>query len=182
MRHRYIRKEYDILKIAYMAGIVDGEGSIYIGNFSCNPNTGDKYYQTNLQVTNTDKGLIDWLYAEFGGLLGKRSEKLCLKYGTKPVYIWTVSGDLLTHVCELIQPFLIAKKRQCEIMIRMRATYQHQGKGQSIKGKQGAQPNTKELLDLRQSYMEEMQSLHCRSFKRKNKQTLASGCPTLGSG
>ena len=60
-------KEYTIVQIAYLAGIVDGEGSIYIGNFSCNPKTGTKNYQTNMEVTNTDENLINWLMENIGG-------------------------------------------------------------------------------------------------------------------
>lgn len=165
MRIQYIRKEYDPLKVAYLAGIVDGEGSIYIGNFSCNPKTGAKYYQTNCQVTNTCKELIEWLHANFGGLQSKRPEHITEKYGQKPVFIWTASGELLTHLCELMLPFLVAKRKQCEIMLEMRATY----RGTTKKGKQGIQPNSQELLDYRESLMQKMRSLHCRTFSREKK-------------
>ena len=52
---------YTIAELAYLAGIIDGEGSIYIGNFSSNAKTGALYYQTNMEVTNTDENLIKWL-------------------------------------------------------------------------------------------------------------------------
>ena len=71
-RLQYIRKEYSNTDIAYLAGIIDGEGSIYIGNFSCNEITKLPYYQTNMQVTNTDQKLIDWLHNTFGGLINSK--------------------------------------------------------------------------------------------------------------
>lgn len=160
----YIRKEYTIAEIAYLAGIIDGEGSIYIGNFSCNPKTGAKYYQTNIEVTNGSKELIDFLIKVFGGLVNQYTEKQTPKNSRKAYWRWIATGERVTHLAELILPFLTAKKRQCEIMIKMRSTYIGNGKGLSHKGKSGVQPHPKELLDLRQSLMDEMQSLHCRNY------------------
>lgn len=164
-KEKYIRKEYTIAEIAYLAGIIDGEGSIYIGNFSSNPITGNPYYQTNIQVTNTDKPLIDWLYQTFGGLISKRTHRQMPKNSTKQAWVWTASGDRVTHLCEIILPYLICKKRQAEIMLKMRATYI---KLQHKKGSQGIQAHSQELLDLRQSYMDEMRSLHVRTYSYKN--------------
>lgn len=165
-RYNYERKEYTIAQIAFLAGIVDGEGSIYIGNFSCNPKTKVPYYQTNIQVTNTDKPLIDWLHEIFGGLLSKRTLKQHAANSRKQAYMWTASGDRVTHLCELMLPYLIAKKRQCEIMLKMRATFTP---NHCEKGKQGIQRHSAELMNLRQSYMDEMRSLHIRTHSYKNK-------------
>ena len=163
----YIRKEYTIAQIAYFAGIIDGEGSIYIGNFSSNPKTGAKYYQTNMEVTNCDTKLMDWLFQTFGGRIYKYTEKQTPKCHRCDYYRWIVTGNCLTHLSELLLPFLICKKRQCEIMIQMRATYSGNGNGPSVKGKQGIQSNSPELLELRQSLMNEMQSLHIRNYSNK---------------
>jgi hypothetical protein len=159
----YVRKEYSIETIAYLAGIIDGEGSIYIGNFSSNPVTGNKYYQTNMEVTNTDKSLTDWLHFNFGGVVNTYTAKQLPKNSRKAVFRWIASGERMTHLCELLLPFLICKKKQCEIMLKMRATY---AKLQYKKGKAGVLPHTKELLDLRQSLMNEMRSLHCRNYSK----------------
>ncbi len=161
-RYTYERKEYSIAEIAYLAGIIDGEGSVYIGNFSCNPKTGSKYYQTNIEVSNTDKNLIDWLSNIFGGRIYLYTHKQTPKNSRRTVYRWTISGERVTHVCELIFPYVVAKKRQVEIMIKMRETFKP--KTGVIRGVQGIQILDAELLALRQSYFEEMQSLHCRNY------------------
>lgn len=162
----YTRKTYNILDIAYLAGIIDGEGSIYIGNYSCNKETGARYFQTNIQVTNTDKALVEWLFQKFGGRVNTRTPGQIAENSRKQPYVWTISGELLTHICELIHPFLICKKRQAEIMLKMRATFtkEHRPK----KGQHGIQSLDKELLDLRQSIMDEMRSLHIRTWSYKN--------------
>ena len=160
----YTRKEYTDVQIAYLAGIIDGEGSIYIGNFSCNPKTGAKYYQTNIEVTNSEKSLLDWLLHTFGGIVNQYTEKQTPKNSRKTYWRWIATGDRVTHISELILPYLTCKRRQCEIMIKMRATYTGNGKGLSHKGKSGVQPHSQELLDYRESLMNEMRSLHCRNY------------------
>ena len=164
-RYTYIRKEYTIAQIAYMAGIIDGEGSIYIGNFSCNPKTGSKYYQTNMEITNTDQNLINWISNTFGGRIYKYTAKQTPKNSRRTVYRWIATGERVTHLAEILLPYLITKKPQAEIMIKMRATYK------SImgveKGIQGIQVLDSELLSTRQSYFEQMQALHCRNYKNE---------------
>lgn len=157
-------KEYTLTQIAYLAGIIDGEGSIYIGNFSKNPNTGVPYYQTNIEVTNTDINLINWLKENIGGRSNKYTFKQTPKNSRRDVYRWIVSGDLLTHLCHLLLPYLIIKKRQCEIMIEMRKTFD---KPTSIKGQCGATPLDENVLSLRKKHFDEMRSLHCRNYANK---------------
>lgn len=162
-RLKYKRKEYKDTDIAYLAGIIDGEGSIYIGNFSCNPTSKLPYYQTNIQVTNTDEALIQWLYDTFGGLVNTKSREKTDR-PRKKAFIWTVSGERLTHLCEILMPFLISKKRQAEIMLRMRATFTKNG---SRKGQQGVSTLDPEVRELRQSLMEEIRNLHIRTHSYK---------------
>lgn len=164
-RYQYNRKEYSVAEMAYMAGIIDGEGSIYIGNFSSNPKTGNKYYQTNIEVTNTDKNLIDWISNTFGGRINIYTAKQTPKNSRRTVYRWIATGERVTHLAEILLPYLIAKKKQCQIMIAMRATYVPNVGVQ--KGRQGIHAHNPELLALRQSYFEEMRSLHCRNYDNK---------------
>lgn len=164
-RYNYDRKDYTIAQVAYLAGIIDGEGSIYIGNFSSNPKTGSKYYQTNIEITNTDKNLMDWIVNTFGGRLNTYTAKQLPKNSRRTVYRWIATGERVTHLAEILLPYLIAKKRQCEIMIKMRETYKPITG--VIRGVQGIQILDGDLLALRQSYFDEMRSLHCRNYDNK---------------
>lgn len=151
MAELYIRKNYAIQQVAYLAGIIDGEGCVYIGNHSCCPKTGDKYFQTLFKVSSTEKKLIDWLIDVFGGLRGEYTPKQMAKNCRSQVYFWQCTGERLTHLCELIFPFVIIKKDEIEIMLKMRSTYS----GVTQKGKQGIQRNSPDLLALRQKYMDD---------------------------
>lgn len=159
----YTRKNYAIQHLAYLAGIIDGEGCIYIGNHSSNKETGDKYYQTIIKVTSTDKILIDWLIEHFDGLQGNFTQKQHAKNSRRPAYFWQISGERLTHICELLLPYVVIKRDELEIMLKMRATYV----GVAQKGKQGIQRNSQELLNLRQFLMEQLRSLHIRNYTLK---------------
>jgi hypothetical protein len=150
-------------EFAYLAGIIDGEGSIYIGNFSKNKKTGALYYQTNMEVTNTDESLMKWLTEKFGGRIHKYTEKQTPKNSRKPIYRWIVTSDLLTYLCQQMLPYLIIKKRQCWIMIQMRNTYT---KSNYVKGHKGTQPISEYIMKMRKSLFDEMRSLHCRNYNK----------------
>lgn len=154
-------KNYTIAQLAYLAGIIDGEGSIYIGNFSANKKTGAKYYQTNIEVTNTDENLIDWLVTHIGGRKYTYSKNQTPKNSRKQVFRWIVNGDLVTQLCSLLFPYIVIKKQQCEIMLKMRKTFEHTS---MKKGKQGIQNLPLHILEEREKYFHQMQSLHCRNY------------------
>jgi hypothetical protein len=160
-RYPYIRKEYTVAECAYLAGIVDGEGSIYIGAFSSNPKTGTPHYQTNIEVNNTDTRLIDWLVNTFGGKKLAYTPKQTPKNSRKPVFRWIASGDRVTHMCEIMMPYLVIKVRQAQIMLKMRETFNHTG---IKKGMQGLPSVSNDILEIRKQLETEMRSLHCRNY------------------
>ena len=157
----HILKEHSIAEAAYMAGIIDGEGSIYIGNFSKNPTTGALYYQTNIEISNTDEPLIDWIHSTFGGRKALYTRKQMAANSRKQVYRWMATGILVDHIVKLIYPYIITKKRQCEIMLKMRETYKETG---MRKGKPSNERVPEHIMKLREELYREMRSLHCRNY------------------
>lgn len=159
-RSDYTRKEYTLAQVAYTAGIMDGEGTFYIGNYSGNRKNGDKHYQTLIAVATTDKSLMVWLFNIFGGGFREYTPKQMAKNSRKQVYRWQATSNRMLHICELILPYLIIKRRQAEIMIEIRRTFNDE---HNIKGRQHVQNLPKGTLDLRQALMDELKLLHCRS-------------------
>jgi hypothetical protein len=155
----YIRKEYTVSQLAYMAGIMDGEGTFYIGNYSGNRKNGDKHFQTIIIISCIDECLINWLYNTFGGSKSKYTPNQMAKNCRRQVYKWYAQSNRMLHICEEILPYLVIKKRQCEIMIEIRKTYNDL---HNIKGRQRVQNLPKEVLELRQSLMDELRNLHIR--------------------
>lgn len=97
----------DKCALAYLAGIVDGEGSIFMGS---SPNSVDGRNPT-VSVRNTHLGLIEWLL-QFGGRkhtehpIDSRTGK-----ANKTSYHWIVAGPVdVRELLIAILPYLIIKK------------------------------------------------------------------------
>lgn len=159
-RSQYIRKEYTDTQAAYMAGIMDGEGTFFIGNYSGNRKNGDKHFQTVIAVATTDKSLMDWLVNVFGGSFRAYTPKQMAKNSRRQVYRWQATSNRLLHICQIILPYLVIKKRQAEIMIEIRNTFNEE---QNIKGRQHTQNLPKGTLEIRQQLMDELKLLHTRT-------------------
>jgi hypothetical protein len=101
-------------QLSYLAGIMDGEGTFYIGN------TKSKF-NSRMYVVNTDERLIHWLKNTFGGLTYKRNSLKNPQWKTK--YEWIVEKAQIDPICRLIIPFLIIKKEQAELMVKFRSTF-----------------------------------------------------------
>lgn len=89
------------MDLAYMAGIVDGEGSI-----RTRIDTGRPF----LAVYNTDKRLMDWLEQRTG-----RAGRITDRRGRVPCYTWIVQGvNDVVALCEALLPHLVIKKTDAE--------------------------------------------------------------------
>jgi hypothetical protein len=162
-REKYIRQKYTTTDLAYLAGIVDGEGSISMGSYAVT-SIGTPQFTTYLSVTNTNKDMIDWLVNKFGTKSYARTAKQLAKNSRRPVWLWQITGDRLLHICEEILPYIVAKRRQVEIMIEMRKTFT----GRSYKVGQRGPKISDKLLEKRRNLVAELRSLHIRTASIKH--------------
>jgi hypothetical protein len=99
----------DKTKYVYLAGIIDGEGSLII---SRSDRGSYMNYYGRIHVKNTDYRLIKWLLGKFGGNVHEHKPVDPLKH--KKAYSWYFSGD--AHDKEVLllalMPYLIVKKEQ----------------------------------------------------------------------
>jgi len=103
---------------------------------------------------------MEWLFNTFGGGFREYTPKQMARNSRKQVYRWQATSNRMLHICELILPYLVIKKRQAEIMIQIRRTYNDE---HNIKGRQHVQNLPKGTLELRQHLMNELKLLHTRS-------------------
>jgi hypothetical protein len=105
---------FDHDKIVYLAGIIDGEGSIQIElqgkNQKCRK---IDYFSVRLLVINTDKPLIDWICNNFGGRITARK----LIENRRQCYKWNISSFKAAEILKECLPFMIVKKRHAEVII-----------------------------------------------------------------
>jgi hypothetical protein len=106
-------------QLGYLAGIIDGEGSIYIQRRMDN---GTWCYWARFQISNTNKNLMNWIHETFGGLLYEKDRS---KHNPKwkVQYEWYSQISLMDKLLPLVYPFLINKKTHAEIMMEFRRTF-----------------------------------------------------------
>lgn len=139
-------------QIAYISGIVDGEGCFYFGNVKQGKYGNGTQWHCKLAVTSCDKCLTDWLNDVFGGYKNQTYRYTSKRSFERPIYRWDASGLLLDYLCPRILPYLIIKKRQCELMIKIRRTYANIG----------SKRLPDDVVELRLDYLHEMRKLNSR--------------------
>ena len=85
-------------KLAYLAGIIDGEGYVKI----------EKWGTVRLIVGMTDRATPYWLYKNYGGALSYVNKH---QRNRKNVWVWRLNGALENlKLMILMYPFLVIKK------------------------------------------------------------------------
>lgn len=96
------------IKLAYLAGIFDGEGCIHV-------NTRDnEAFTYQLSVTSTDIELLNWIKDLVGGRIygpfkGKKN--------WRNAYYWHANGLHGKRILQAISPYLILKKEAAQLFI-----------------------------------------------------------------
>lgn len=139
-------------QLAYIAGIVDGEGCFYFGNVKQGRYGNGTQWHCKLAITSCDKCLTDWLTEVFGGCKEQRYRYTSKQAFCRPIYRWDASGLLLDYLCPQILPYLIIKKEQCQLMIKIRETYENIG----------SRRLPQDVVDLRLEYLHQMRKLNSR--------------------
>lgn len=93
--------------IAYMAGLIDGEGTISIATTK-----GSHRVRPFIEITNTDPLMIRWLQQYFWQKVRKGETDL-----HRPVFKVHLTGYGIIPFLERIKPYLTAKKIQCSLLI-----------------------------------------------------------------
>ena len=105
------------MTIEYMAGILDGEGSISILK-SGQRKDGLAFWKLVIQVTSASQELIDWIYSTFGGYKYIEEHKDRRRTYYKWMLLCRHASDFLTYLL----PHLKVKKRQAQIGIQFQTS------------------------------------------------------------
>ena len=101
----------DKLKWAYLAGLIDGEGTIRIHKqtvYGYNP-----YFHLRLIISNTSADLMTWLTLNFGGSIDSKG----VTSSDKKYMGWYVSAKDVKKVIENTYSFLVVKKKQVQVAL-----------------------------------------------------------------
>lgn len=110
------------LTAAYLAGIIDGEGSIGFRKVKVKKCIGGISLQPRLRISMCDKELIYWLKNSFGGGLHTRRR---LENSFKDSYCWSVYGNKMREIIKKIYPYLRTKKKHAEIVMKFWKTMEY---------------------------------------------------------
>lgn len=94
------------IDLAWAAGIIDGEGCIYIS----------KAYQLYIRVTMTDYPTIARLHTLFSVGTFSRATRKCMG-DCRPAYSWVCAAKATQFVLLLVRPYLFTKLDQAEIAL-----------------------------------------------------------------
>src|SRR5258708_9345020 len=118
---KYDKIIYEPLKLAYLAGIIDGEGCLTI--YKVAPAKYNRFqnpqYRASCKIANTNVKLMDWLNSTFSNFNSghKQHMRSIFKKNSihdRWIYEWEVQGFRLVDLLTQVQPYFGLKKRQSE--------------------------------------------------------------------
>lgn len=92
----------------YVAGLLDGEGTILIYKVR-------DYYQLSVRITNTDLKVLESLKNLFGGDIGSKCEKVSKR--TRSCWTWQIQGQKSAELLVELYPYLLVKREQARLAL-----------------------------------------------------------------
>lgn len=94
-------------KAAYLAGVIDSDGSISLHT------TNVTYTSVALQVQMNKPDVPEWIALHFGGTTAPYKGRV------SQMWCWRLHGSNCSAVLEQILPYLVLKKRQCQLALAL---------------------------------------------------------------
>jgi hypothetical protein len=108
-----IMKQLTDVELGYISGFIDGEGSLMIYHFK--NNRGGMQMSQRIQITNTNKDVLEWIQTKIGGTI--RERKRDSSNHKVAYYLEIARADDILEVLTTIQDTLQIKSRQAKLMI-----------------------------------------------------------------
>lgn len=101
--------------LAYLAGILDGEGCIHISKYKGDERHKTLRYTLNVQISMVDKSPLMLAQFAFGGYL-----RLRIRENTKwkPIWEWGLKSNKAVECLKDLLPYLRTKKAEAELGIK----------------------------------------------------------------
>jgi hypothetical protein len=108
-----------MVDIGYVAGLVDGEGTVTITQ-QTKYKKQTSQYRTWVYIVNTYKPLIELLKRDLGGSTDVNYDrKRITALRKKPLHRWRVmSHSDVKKILEMVLPYLVVKRRQAELVLQ----------------------------------------------------------------
>jgi len=136
---------------AYVAGIIDADGSIILSRTKRDRVKKSPYYHVTVQVTNTCKEVLDMLVEEYGGSVCTKPMSVGSFFTRREHYNWAISGKGAISLLERLQKYFIIKKEQAN-------TCQRFWRERTVRMGNSRVPDAE--LALRESFYQKMKGLN----------------------
>lgn len=101
----------DLTVKAYIAGMLDGEGTVTLSRHHKN-----ETHAPEVTITNCDLGVLKWIKEKVGmGYVIKKKFKRDPKHSD--AYAWTIRNDAAINLLKDLYPYLIIKRERAELII-----------------------------------------------------------------
>ena len=100
----------EIAKLNYLAGILDGEGSIMIYR-------SQGHYSLTVAIYNSERELMNWLVSEYGGCSSESHRERNKELKHKPEYRWIIMGRNAYKLLRRLEDKMIIKTERLEVAI-----------------------------------------------------------------
>lgn len=96
------------LDVAYLAGLIDGEGCLAIRNRV-------RWKSISVEVVGTDRVPLDWAQATFGGVVGKLHEK---RPNRRQPWHWRITAtEPAAELARIVRPYLKVKQAEATLLV-----------------------------------------------------------------
>lgn len=113
IENQKIKKINNVVK-SYLAGVIDGEGYVFI--VFCKST---KNYLCGVYIKNTNKKLLEVFATYFGGNITFHKRA---KPNHKDSYDWVCFGEKAAKLCKCTLPYLTIKRKQAELLLEFSKT------------------------------------------------------------
>ena len=147
------------INLSWLAAMIDGEGNISIGKYFTDTSLGQRpRYSLMVEVSNTDKRIVEHCRKITG--LGSIQQN-------KQIYRWVVSDKMAVPILKNAYPFLIIKREQAKVALKLQELKREFRKGMQRNGRE----------PLSDFSLEQREKLYILNKRLNAKEILDSGFP-----
>ena len=134
------------LRLAYLGGMIDGEGSIglYLRHAQS--------LRLRVQVANTNRDLLTWFQLHFGGIVSRGGQRHNPQH--KALYMWFCDGENAVEIIRVVEPYLVIKGAQANLALEAWANRR------AVPLIDRRKPMPEGVVEMRQDYVNQMHKLN----------------------
>lgn len=119
-----MNENWSIEKLSYLAGIIDGEGSISIEiqSQSIRHNRKCDYYSLRLLIINTNIPMLEWVQKNFGGSISLHSKP---RENRRDCYRLSLFSHKAAQLLEACKTYMIIKRKHVDVFVEFASTMTH---------------------------------------------------------